>query len=563
MMPKAACLFTALAMIAGLALGCKDDNFDWGNAGGDADGDADGGSDGDADGDADGDSDGDSDGDTDSDTDTDADSDSDSDTDECSSFPGTPAGPVPTNNKSDVNAATTTVLDWNNSVGAVGYDIYWGTQCPPPGYPNASYSSVTTSRLAGISLDEDTSYCWKVVAKDAADCVSEGPNWAFRTSACVDPVTGPPTVLSNRSVSYSSAATSGVYNLIFREDVTGVNTTNLTWSSVVGTGSMGTITAVDGSEYAIAFSGVSGGDEYTLTVGTGIEDTCGNSLASAVEITIQITATPGANCDSAIDLSSELFPYDLTGYFETDDTGGSCDPAATNMVFYSYTPTSTGTYTVQFENNTATAAYTRIWISEGDCTFPGTEIDCDETLGTLGSTQVSLTSGQEYSIVAYTNGESYTMIDPSISITAGGSGGEGDSCADVATTSSTNYYVGTSSEDCWDWSYDTLNTTQHRTFTCDAGATGGDVVVQYTTGSSQTTLNYSVVLANYEASAYVGIEILSASCDPGSSIHCSSSSANPTSMTDSISVSSSTTYYVWVTDGFNGHYLPSITLCLW
>ncbi len=104
--------------------------------------------------------------------------------------------------------------------------------------------------------------------------------------ACVDPVPGVPTVTSATPVSYTAEITSGVYTLIFNEDVTNADT-SLTWA---GAGTMDGVTVVDAQTYDVAFSGMAPSDASTLTVATTVEDTCGNTLAAEVVIDINIAA---------------------------------------------------------------------------------------------------------------------------------------------------------------------------------------------------------------------------------------------------------------------------------
>ena len=74
----------------------------------------------------------------------------------------------------DVDAASTTTLDWDDVPNAAGYDVYFGA-CPAPDYPSASYQRVTDSELTGQTLTSSTTYCWKVVsAADAGNtCVTD------------------------------------------------------------------------------------------------------------------------------------------------------------------------------------------------------------------------------------------------------------------------------------------------------------------------------------------------------------------------------------------------------
>ncbi len=81
----------------------------------------------------------------------------------------------------------------------------------------------------------------------------------------------------------------GVTLLTFNEDVFNV-IGNLTWTPVTGSGTMGTVTQLTTNSFAVPFSGVANGDEYTLSVPVTVTDFCGNAIAAQVDITITIPA---------------------------------------------------------------------------------------------------------------------------------------------------------------------------------------------------------------------------------------------------------------------------------
>jgi hypothetical protein len=87
-------------------------------------------------------------------------------------------------------------------------------------------------------------------------------------------------------------------------------------------------------------------------------------------------------------------------------------------------------------------------------------------------------------------------------------------------------------------------------------------VVEYTTGSAQTSLNFAAAIANFDVNGYLGFEITSSPCASGGSEYCLSVFGT-ISVTDAITVTPSTTYYVWIGDGFAGHFLPDVDVCLW
>jgi hypothetical protein len=740
--------------------------------------------------------------------------------------PDTPAGPTPADGASDVDPATVTSLDWDDTPGATGYDVYHGTTCPPPAYPSAGYTAVTASERTGLSFNQGASYCWKVVALDDNLCAAEGPEWTFTTS-CTDPVAGPPVVTS----SDATVSAGSSYLLTFSEDVLGV-AGNLTLTAVSGSGTLGAVTAVDAQSYQVAISGAAPGDVYTLTVGTGVTDICHTALAAPVDLTITVEIPGGMACSDPEDLTGASFPVQLTGTFDDDPASGpSCDTTPTNVVWYTFTPSTTGWYEIQANNQTTTLAYSRLAVFEGTTCAPhGTEVACGTDSSTSVSTTVSLTQGTTYLIMFFTDGDTYTMVDPSIDIAptspppaggvctnpldvtgasfpvqstgtfdidpaagpscdttptnvvwytftppstgqyliqasnqtttiafsrlavfegttcaplgieldcvtetstdiftsvsltqgttylimfftdgdsytmvdpelviteevidpgegclnsvdvtgetfphqlsgtftldgtgtscagdaynavyfsytppvsdwyyvsganVGGSGSAGIAaieglgcdpygverdCSVSATTDATAHvyldagvdylfvfhtnedtsfmvdpiieiavaggapmpggrcnlpaqvgdalhYVDGSGHDCWQWPEDQSDTINDHVYTCDS-AVGGDVVVAFTTGASQTTLSWDAVLTNPDTptDAYVGIEVTDAPCATGASLHCFTASNGTHSDTGSVAVSPDTTYYLWVTDAYAGHYRPLTDLCVW
>ncbi len=89
--------------------------------------------------------------------------------------------------------------------------------------------------------------------------------------------------------------------------------------------------------------------------------------------------TGGATCSDAVDLSSVGFPYSLSGTFDDDSSvAGPCDTYGTsyNVVYYTYTPNTSGWYQIDLDNHTSTYAYTRVHLYEGNCLSPGTTTAC-------------------------------------------------------------------------------------------------------------------------------------------------------------------------------------------
>lgn len=342
----------------------------------------------------------------------------------CSSAPTTIANPTPANAATDVSAATAK-LDWDDVASASGYDVYLGDTsvtgaCPPPAYPDTAYQRTTASEWP-VTLADNKSYCWKVVARNATGgCIAEGAAYTFSTG-CTDAVAGAPTVTSGTTVSLSSGATAGSLTLTFSEDVQNVSS-SLTWTAVTGTGTLGAVTQVDAKTYTVAFSGLASGDSYTLAVGTGVTDSCGTALAAAVTINISVLnpgATAGTTCADALDITGASGAIALTGDFTDDPTvGGTCDTTPTNAVWYKFTAAVSGVHSFLVENATTTAAYTRLAVFETDACSPyGTEVTCQSPSSKTASAGASLTAGTTYLILAHTDGGTYTMIDPKITVT--------------------------------------------------------------------------------------------------------------------------------------------------
>ena len=183
------------------------------------------------------------------------------------------------------------------------------------------------------------------------------------TGPCIDPVSGDPTITSATSESYPVGTTSGTHTLTFSEDVFDVDS-NLTWTAVTGSGTMGAVTATSGTDFDVAFSGVADGDEYTLSVGVGITDTCGNPLSAVVDITLTITAP--STCSNIFGTDS----YGHTGCEYTPGVGPTCDDitstgTSTGLSDDSHTYVSIG-FTFSFYGN----SYTNIAISSnGNLSF--------------------------------------------------------------------------------------------------------------------------------------------------------------------------------------------------
>ncbi|MCC6522529.1 MAG: hypothetical protein IT373_07695 [Polyangiaceae bacterium] len=127
---------------------------------------------------------------------------------------------------------------------------------------------------------------------------------------CTDPVAGPPTVTSLVAVEYPPDG--HVYELTFSEPVAPPGP-GLSW---VGTGSIASVKLTGPTSYAVEFTGMTPGTHSTLTVGTGVEDTCGAPLAAPVDVDIALLP----RCH----LLGEYFEGDLAAAgFSVSDAAGT------------------------------------------------------------------------------------------------------------------------------------------------------------------------------------------------------------------------------------------------
>jgi hypothetical protein len=143
-----------------------------------------------------------------------------------------------------------------------------------------------------------------------------------------------------------------------------------------------------------------------------------------VNPTISIVAgpppQPGEQCFDPVDLTGQTFPVALTGTFPGDSGGGpSCDTTPNNIVWYAFTPSTSGSFTIAANNATSTYAYSRLAVFQGlSCSPKGAEVACQTASSTSISATVNLTAGAPYLIMFFTDGDSFSMVNPSISITA-------------------------------------------------------------------------------------------------------------------------------------------------
>jgi hypothetical protein len=133
-------------------------------------------------------------------------------------------------------------------------------------------------------------------------------------------------------------------------------------------------------------------------------------------ITIATTAPPPAGTTCSLPSSVGVGTTQLIGTFGGDPVGGSCDTVANNAVWFEFTPAATATYVINLVNATVTNAYSRIVVYEGAACV-GPQLTCiTNAAKTVGSGALTLTGGTSYRILFYTDGETYTMVDPTITI---------------------------------------------------------------------------------------------------------------------------------------------------
>jgi hypothetical protein len=179
---------------------------------------------------------------------------------------------------------------------------------------------------------------------------------------------------------------------------------------------------VCGSSAAAAFAvdhiWLQSGTTYLISMYT--SSSSATMVNPQIDISVSTPPPPGTACSAAFDLNSVTLPYQATGSFDTNGkVGGSCDSTADHVVWYNYTPSATGSYTIDAVNHdTATIAYSRIAVFETTACDPyGAEVECQtESSKTISVTGVQLTAGTTYLILFYTDGTSYDMVDPSINI---------------------------------------------------------------------------------------------------------------------------------------------------
>jgi hypothetical protein len=106
--------------------------------------------------------------------------------------PGMPSNPLPSDGAT--NRPINQTLNWATSTNADSYDVYFGTSnIPPNPLFVGNVSTVTGTSYAPSGLNPNTTYYWKIVAKNTCFNSTAGPLWSFTT---VPGIPAPPILAS-------------------------------------------------------------------------------------------------------------------------------------------------------------------------------------------------------------------------------------------------------------------------------------------------------------------------------------------------------------------------------
>jgi hypothetical protein len=129
-------------------------------------------------------------------------------------LPGIPKNPSPLDTAVDISVNT--ALDWDDCAGASVYDVYFGTSSSPSFVGNVSTSSYNPG-----TLSTDTTYYWRIVAKNTYGETS-GSEWQFTTQGVVPsiPVNPTPTdgatdIATNTDLHWDDSSGATSYDIYF------------------------------------------------------------------------------------------------------------------------------------------------------------------------------------------------------------------------------------------------------------------------------------------------------------------------------------------------------------
>ena len=176
-------------------------------------------------------------------------------------IPGTPANPNPSDGATNVSIDTD--LDWSDCANTDSYDVYFG-ECPNPEYRDtASGSSYNLP-----TLDYDTHYCWKIVAKNNCGNSTPGPVWDFTTGTCTCSIyptskhfgpsggTGSVDVTTQSGCAWTATSNDSWIHITSGSSGTGSGTVNYSVDENTGSARTGTITIAN-ETFTVTQSGTS------------------------------------------------------------------------------------------------------------------------------------------------------------------------------------------------------------------------------------------------------------------------------------------------------------------
>ncbi len=416
----------------------------------------------------------------------------------------------------------------------------------------------------------DVFYMKAIAESSGADFTSAV--FEVSTGTCVDEVPGAPTVSSGNQL-YGLSTVDGTYVLRFNEDMFPPSVSaGVIWTPVTGSATLGTVTRMgDYRTYAVPFQGAAAGDEYTLSVATTVTDVCGTPITAQVDITIEISSTVSsfwASCSDVgtLTLGTPSSPPQLPTGDTLNDGSGSCYTENGADIIASYTATTSDPLEFSWSNvNVSTGSFRNYEIWRNSC-YPGVGVQefCDNVTTADGSKIIyGVSPGDVFYMkaIAETSGADFTSA--TFLVQTAPPPPLGTTCYSPAQVTSANHTVDGNSHDCWSWTGDVNDTVNDHEFTCD-NVVGGDVVVEYTTGAGETTLQWDATISNYALDAYIGLEVTESSCTSGSSLYCTSAGTSGTyTDANTVTVQPNTTYYIWVSDAYADNPLPDVDICLW
>jgi hypothetical protein len=249
-------------------------------------------------------------------------------------------------------------------------------------------------------------------------------------------------------------------------------------------------------------------------------------------------ALAGAHCSVAIDTTSLTMPYKFAGTFDEDPAvSGSCYSGdATNAVWFTYTATTSGKHIIDALNASTTPAYSRLVLFEGSSCEPlGNELACAAMMSKGIGFEADLTAGETYLILFHTDGEPYTMVEPTLYIAPAG---PGETCELAVDLTGASFPVTTSGTFYGDPNVvDSCTGTPTNTFWFSYTAPSDDPV-------SVVAQNLSTMTASSRLAIFEGT-----SCDPiGSEVSCTTASSKTIS-TGLVPTSGSTYLFAFYTNG--------------